>query len=60
MTIHTTNSATASAETVGYTPARVDGFEGSVTLKKVDKKRQCTEWRRIPVIKSDSCYRRRR
>lgn len=31
------NSATASAETVGYTPARVDGFEGSVTLKKVDK-----------------------
>ena len=32
------NSATASAETVGYTPARVDGFEGSVTLKKVDKK----------------------
>lgn len=32
------NSATALAETVGYTPARVDGFEGSVTLKKVDKK----------------------
>lgn len=31
------NSATASAETVRYTPARVDGFEGSVTLKKVDK-----------------------
>ena len=31
------NSATASAETVGYTPARVDGFEGNVTLKKVDK-----------------------
>ena len=31
------NSATALAETVGYTPARVDGFEGSVTLKKVDK-----------------------
>lgn len=31
------NSATASAETVGYTPARVDGFEGAVTLKKVDK-----------------------
>lgn len=31
------NSATASAGTVGYTPARVDGFEGSVTLKKVDK-----------------------
>ena len=31
------NSATASAETVVYTPARVDGFEGSVTLKKVDK-----------------------
>lgn len=30
------NSATASAETVGYKPARVDGFEGSVTLKKVD------------------------
>ena len=30
------NSATASAETVRYTPARVDGFEGSVTLKKVD------------------------
>ena len=32
------NSATASAETVGYKPSRVDGFEGSVTLKKVDKK----------------------
>lgn len=30
------NSATASAKTVGYKPARVDGFEGSVTLKKVD------------------------
>ena len=30
------NSATASAETVAYKPARVDGFEGSVTLKKVD------------------------
>lgn len=30
------NGATASAETVDYTPARVDGFEGGVTLKKVD------------------------
>lgn len=30
------NSATASADTVAYTPAIVNGFEGSVTLKKVD------------------------
>ena len=30
------NSATASAKTVAYKPARVDGYEGSVTLKKVD------------------------
>ena len=30
------NSATTEAETVAYKPATVDGFEGSVTLKKVD------------------------
>lgn len=30
------NSATAFAETVNYEPDTVDGFEGSVTLKKVD------------------------
>lgn len=32
------NRATASAETVEYTPSRVDGFMGNVTLKKVDTK----------------------
>lgn len=32
------NRATASAETVDYTPSRVDGFMGNVTLKKVDTK----------------------
>ena len=31
------NSATASAETVNYTPGTVNGYEGNVTLKKVDK-----------------------
>lgn len=32
------NRATASAETVEYTPSRVDGFMGNVNLKKVDTK----------------------
>ena len=32
------NCATASAETVEYTPSRVNGFMGNVTLKKVDTK----------------------
>lgn len=32
------NRATASANTVAYTPSRVDGFMGNVTLKKVDTK----------------------
>lgn len=32
------NRATASAETVEYTPSRVNGFMGNVTLKKVDTK----------------------
>ena len=32
------NSATASAETVNYTPGTVTGYEGSVTLRKVDTK----------------------
>ena len=32
------NSATASADTVVYTPSEVDGFMGNVTLKKVDTK----------------------
>lgn len=32
------NRATASAETVEYTPSTVDGFMGNVTLKKVDTK----------------------
>lgn len=31
------NSATASAETVNYTPGTVNGYEGNVSLKKVDK-----------------------
>lgn len=31
------NSATASANTVAYTPSKVNGFMGNVTLKKVDK-----------------------
>lgn len=30
------NSATASADTVVYTPSKVNGFMGNVTLKKVD------------------------
>ena len=30
------NSATASAETVNYAPGTVNGYEGNVTLKKVD------------------------
>ena len=32
------NSATASADTVVYTPSEVNGFMGNVTLKKVDTK----------------------
>lgn len=32
------NSATASADTVVYTPSKVNGFMGNVTLKKVDTK----------------------
>ena len=32
------NSATASADTVAYTPSKVKGFMGNVTLKKVDTK----------------------
>lgn len=32
------NSATTEADTVEYEPSTVTGFEGSVTLKKVDKK----------------------
>lgn len=32
------NSATASANTVAYTPSEVNGFMGSVTLRKVDTK----------------------
>lgn len=37
MIILITTVSIASAETVNYTPGTVNGYEGNVTLKKVDK-----------------------
>lgn len=45
------NSATASAETVNYTPGTVNGYEGNVTLKKVDKNSNVLNGAKFQLLK---------
>ena len=45
------NSATASAETVNYTPGTVTGYEGNVTLKKVDTNRNVLNGAEFQLLK---------
>lgn len=45
------NSATASAETVNYKPGTVNGYEGNVTLKKVDKNRNVLNGAEFQLLK---------
>lgn len=48
------NSATASAETVNYTPGTVNGYEGNVTLKKVDKNRNVLNGAEFQLLKGNT------
>ena len=45
------NSVTAAGETVNYTPARVDGYEGNVTLKKVDTNKNVLNGAEFQLLK---------
>lgn len=45
------NSATASANTVAYTPSKVNGFMGNVTLKKVDKNKNTLKGAEFQLLK---------
>lgn len=45
------NSATASAETVNYEPGTVNGYEGNVTLKKVDTNRNVLNGAEFQLLK---------
>lgn len=45
------NSATASAETVNYAPGTVNGYEGNVTLKKVDTNRNVLNGAEFQLLK---------
>ena len=45
------NSATASAATVNYTPGTVTGYEGNVTLKKVDTNRNVLNGAEFQLLK---------
>ena len=45
------NSATASAETVNYTTGTVTGYEGNVTLKKVDTNRNVLNGAEFQLLK---------
>ena len=48
------NSATASADTVVYTPSKVNGFMGNVTLKKVDTNRNILNGAEFQLLKVTS------
>lgn len=48
------NSATADGNTVTYTPGTVNGFEGSVTLKKVDTKETVLKGAEFQLLKVTS------
>lgn len=45
------NSATASANTVAYTPSEVNGFMGNVTLKKVDTNKNILSGAEFQLLK---------
>lgn len=48
------NSATASANTVAYTPSEVNGFMGNVTLKKVDTNKKPLNGAEFQLLKVTS------
>lgn len=48
------NSATASAETVNYTPGTVNGYEGNVTLKKVDTNHNVLNGAEFQLLKGNT------
>ena len=48
------NSATASAETVNYAPGTVNGYEGNVTLKKVDTNHNVLNGAEFQLLKGNT------
>ena len=47
------NNADAESNTVKYTPTRVDGFEGNITLTKVNKEKETLAGAEFQVYKAD-------